>query len=300
MHPISKDSRKKLYELDLSFQSGNAHIKVHWFRIKEKKGRFIVKRHSHAAVEIHFIAKGSCRFLFDHAEHLLYEGDAIVIAPHVSHAQRHVDGQELLTFILCFDIELGGEDDEFSFLSSQFADALPVPFAVDEKTQRLYFDSLEEATQRKDGFMTAIKSFFLTILVALSRQMADASKAPKAPYQLKIRKNMNDKRMDVIHEHLSKKRFDKITVADISKLMGLSEKQLNRIVKECHDMTPNKLIAKSKLQAAKALLEDTEMTIQEISEKLGFSNEYYFNRFFKREEGMPPGLYRSSVKDTRK
>ncbi|MDO7203715.1 helix-turn-helix domain-containing protein [Paraclostridium bifermentans] len=44
---------------------------------------------------------------------------------------------------------------------------------------------------------------------------------------------------------------------------------------------------------AKALLEETDMTINEISDELGFSESGYFIKIFKKYEGVTPNLYKS-------
>ena len=41
------------------------------------------------------------------------------------------------------------------------------------------------------------------------------------------------------------------------------------------------------------------MAIKEIAQRLGFSNEYYFNSVFKLHEGYPPGVFRESMKGGR-
>jgi len=48
-----------------------------------------------------------------------------------------------------------------------------------------------------------------------------------------------------------------------------------------------------RLMAARRLLSTTDMTIAEISEKIGFSDYNYFCRVFKSEEGLPARKYRA-------
>jgi len=49
------------------------------------------------------------------------------------------------------------------------------------------------------------------------------------------------------------------------------------------------------LQIAKAS-EVAPISIKEIAERLGFSDEYYFSAVFKIHEGVPPGVFRTSMK----
>ena len=45
-------------------------------------------------------------------------------------------------------------------------------------------------------------------------------------------------------------------------------------------------------QAACGLLNDRTLSIKAIAEKLRFSDEYYFTRFFTKMNGVPPAAYR--------
>jgi len=47
-----------------------------------------------------------------------------------------------------------------------------------------------------------------------------------------------------------------------------------------------------RLQKAKSLLQETNIPIKEIAEKLQYRNSQNFIRFFKKKVGMTPGDYR--------
>ncbi len=68
----------------------------------------------------------------------------------------------------------------------------------------------------------------------------------------------------------------------------MSEKQVNRIVLSNASMSTKKLVNDMKITIAKDLLMQTNKSITEISDELGFSSVYYFNVFFKRYEKVSP------------
>ena len=45
----------------------------------------------------------------------------------------------------------------------------------------------------------------------------------------------------------------------------------------------------------KVLLQSTELSMQEIADRLGFPDQSYLGRYFKRYEGMSPGDYRKTA-----
>ena len=86
------------------------------------------------------------------------------------------------------------------------------------------------------------------------------------------------------------------TVDDVAKYCNLSPRQLTRLFLCSDGISPLSYIQKQKVELIQHLLTDEDMSLKEISEKLNFNNEYYFNSFFKKYAGMPPGEYRAMHK----
>ena len=83
------------------------------------------------------------------------------------------------------------------------------------------------------------------------------------------------------------------TIADYASMCHLSENRFSVIFKEEFGVTPNQYIAKVKIQKAKDLLNDTDMSIAQISEFLGMNNQNYFSRMFKKHTGLSPIAYKN-------
>jgi AraC family transcriptional regulator len=58
-------------------------------------------------------------------------------------------------------------------------------------------------------------------------------------------------------------------------------------------LTPGGLIRQQRLIAAKELLRRTDLSLQEIALKCGFSTAFSFSRSFRKQYGIPPSVYRS-------
>lgn len=87
------------------------------------------------------------------------------------------------------------------------------------------------------------------------------------------------------------------TCNDIAEYCHFNAKYLNRIFKKATGKTLLEYIHETKRKDAEKLLSETDKTLREISESLGFENEYYFNTFFKRLNGIAPGEFRRLIKD---
>lgn len=82
---------------------------------------------------------------------------------------------------------------------------------------------------------------------------------------------------------------------DYARLLNVSAKTLNRVTKAHLNKTVSDLIAGRIVTEAKRELYLSTMGVKEIAARLGFNDEAYFSRFFKRHTQMSPGMYRKSV-----
>jgi len=75
----------------------------------------------------------------------------------------------------------------------------------------------------------------------------------------------------------------------------ITPKHLSAVVKEISGRTASEWIESYVTMEAKILLRSTDMTIQEISGKLNFSNQSFFGKYFKHQTGMSPSDFRRAT-----
>ena len=74
----------------------------------------------------------------------------------------------------------------------------------------------------------------------------------------------------------------------------LASHYLSPLIREASGESPSTWITKAVISEAKVLLKQSDKTVLQISEELGFPNAPFFCRYFKRETGMTPSEYRES------
>lgn len=95
-----------------------------------------------------------------------------------------------------------------------------------------------------------------------------------------------------VEEHL----YDTdLSVSAIAKEVHLSVNYLRSIFKENTGLSLSSYITEQKLELICNLLKETDMPIQEISDKLGFTTRNYFFTFFKKHKGVTPTQYRNDI-----
>lgn len=89
--------------------------------------------------------------------------------------------------------------------------------------------------------------------------------------------------------------FQGISVDRIVKTLGLSRRTLERNFYKYFGRTPHEEIVRVRIERAKKLLSETNLSVTGIARNTGFTNREYFIRAFGRETGMTPSAFRQGA-----
>lgn len=85
-----------------------------------------------------------------------------------------------------------------------------------------------------------------------------------------------------------------LTIQDIASMAALEPSYFIRKFKEIYHITPINYQMELKINAAKTLLQTTDYQINDIAERIGVNDIYYFSRIFKKATGTTPSLFRKN------
>lgn len=100
---------------------------------------------------------------------------------------------------------------------------------------------------------------------------------------------------DRISKYIRENIDSKISRKDISEYIGISEGHMSRIFKAVNGCGITEYVNRVKINIAKQLLENKNVTLTDVSQSVGISDEKYFCRLFKKQTGMTVGEYKSTV-----
>lgn len=88
-----------------------------------------------------------------------------------------------------------------------------------------------------------------------------------------------------------------ITVETMSEALNMSRVHLYKRLTAITGQTPSEFIRDIRLRHAERLLRLSQLTVSEISYKVGINNPRYFSKYFKDKYGMLPSQYKSHESD---
>ena len=108
---------------------------------------------------------------------------------------------------------------------------------------------------------------------------------------LKPRENEN---FEAVRRYVLENVEKKLTAQIIAAGTHLSKTALYNVIKKTTGNSVNEYINSVKIDRSKSLLLETEMSVDEIAESLGFSSAGYYAQLFKKFEGISPSIFRKT------
>ena len=82
-----------------------------------------------------------------------------------------------------------------------------------------------------------------------------------------------------------------ISIDDVAKSVGVSRSHLYRVFMSNVGKSPIDYLTEYRINEACKLLRTGSLSIAEVAISVGFFDQFYFSRVFKRAKGMPPSKY---------
>lgn len=95
-----------------------------------------------------------------------------------------------------------------------------------------------------------------------------------------------------VKRYLDQHYNEKITLDKLAEKYYINKFYLTRLFRSRYDTTINEYISEVRINEAKRLLRFTDLSIEEIGEKIGIADSNYMSRLFSKVEGVSPSEYR--------
>ena len=146
---------------------------------------------------------------------------------------------------------------------------------------------IRELQQCEYGYEDYIASSFNNILLLVSRQQQNGEN-----YTVTI-----PEEIEIAVSYFNENYNTKISVAQYAESLHISTNWFIRNFKQHMKMSPAQYLLSLRMVNAQSLLENTDYSVGEIAEIVGYDNQLYFSRVFKKEYGISPAQYRKRAEN---
>lgn len=244
--------------------------------------------HSHGSneFEIHYFIEGEGSFLSNKAQFSIKSNSLFLSGPHEFHSILPQQITKPLTYYaVLFSLDEGRDASIYQLLTETL-ETRKQTTALDAMTRFAFEEFLRLSLSGQEGLRIAADYLLASYLYrwytpSLLPSTQTSQKTERARPYIK-------KSIALMNANVRKN----CQIEDIAYKTGLSTEHFIRIFKEEMKMTPYQYFIRLKAQEASAVLISTQRSIAQISEDLGFENQFHFSRVFKKCTGLTPSAYR--------
>lgn len=191
-------------------------------------------------------------------------------------------------------LEMNFQESPFSAdLYQKLTLLLPKYFHVEQpdmlhQIHRLIQDAVVYSQSRHMHYKLLVSCRFTEMLSLISQSWMDSVYLNS---QMDISSSMYEKTNEIL-DFLHSSYHRKISGKLLEDTFSMNFDYMNRIFKKRTGTTIFAYLNNLRLEQAKQLLATTQLSLEEIASHTGFSDEFYFNRFFKKRTMITPARYR--------
>jgi len=287
--------RMALDDIDIKVEAGNLYINIIYLRSSPFDRNKIIDFHEHSGYELHLIVRGKGSVTVDDKTYLLEPGILYITGPGKSHKQIADKNDPMVEYCICFEIlrqtPLPKKPKALQEDIRELSEVLQkTHFWIGKdihNTYRLFDNIFSEIRNRYTAYYLSIQNYICQILINTARcYLNNKTSNFEAPP-----KNIDDKRRFIIDEYMNNCSPD-MSVSDLAEKVGLSVRQVNRILLKYYGMPFVERMNYFRMEKAKMLLSNTNIPVKDIAQRVGYDDGGYFARIFKKIHGITPSEYR--------
>jgi len=293
---MDKNKSLKFLDFDFKLTFGNVLINILYINYEAPISSWAYGSHSHSGYELHFVPLGTGTLRIMNKEYKITPGTLYLTGPGMYHEQIADSIDPMCEYCINFEFSILNNKKSNSdlYLKTEVDSILNILrntnfwFGNDTFSSIELFEKLILELENKHiGYYLFIQALVSQIILNAIRcfdqhKISDYSIPKKVP---------DDLRRFAI-DHYLEDITRKSSINELSKVINISTRQLNRIVKEYYSMTFKEKLITNRLEYAENLLLDTKLPVNEIAVKSGFSNASYFSTVFQRHFNTSPREFR--------
>ena len=256
--------------------------------------------HKNRGMEITYVEKGMLEWMVEGVPEKVETGSVFFTLPWQVHGSLNPKEPENTMWHILFHLEddapepcpsfrfpkrFGFGREEMKILSRTFAASNQHSFLATPAIRELIPALIAELQSTHELREAHATTLLRAVLVELKRIVAGEVVSAE-------RRTLSEQRVQKLVNGLSSSCDQQWTLPQMVSYCGIQRTQLGRIFQKLTGCTPMEYLSRLRMERAKTLLRETDISITEIAFACGFSSSQYFANTFKGATRMTPTAYR--------
>lgn len=291
----------KYRDVKINFEIDGVEFSVISISLEKLTESFPKHSHSRSSYEIHYVPFGYGRTVCNGQEYRIVPGTFYVTGPGIEHEQQSDSINPMTEFCVYIQAKKRQNTGErrqanqikgkpgLYFLATDFWYG-----TADERINELMkqiVSELETGTEDSEEVLESLVRLYILMSVRLYRNEKSGDNGTKEKSGMVVKPDTGKLTYLIIEEEFLYNYRD-LTLESLSSRIGLGKRQTERLLKSHYGHTFQQMKQEARIAAACGFLKNTEMTVAEIADYLGYSSSEHFSYAFKKIKGLTAMKYR--------
>ena len=239
--------------------------------------------HTHNHTELFFIVSGKGQFLIQDQIFPVDVNNLVIINPNVPHTEASLNAQPLEYIVLGIDgIELATkENSNGEFCILDHFESVDISSCLR--------NILREMELKNTGYMDVCQAYMEILIIRLMRNTDLA-------VQTQPQVISGNSQCAAVRRYIDLHFKEPLTLEQLSEEAHINKYYLSHAFKREYGVSPINYMISRRIDESKYLLAETDLSMSQIAQLLGFSSLSYFSQVFRKIHGSSPMEFRQSSK----
>lgn len=240
--------------------------------------------HTHNHMELFYIVGGKGQFLIQDQLYPVDANNLVIINPNVSHTEVSLNAQPLEYIVLGIEgVELATTENSNG------------QFNILDHFERVEISGclrniLREMEQKNTGYEDVCQAYMEILIIRLMRNTALS--VPENPQTVS-----GNRQCAAVRRYIDLHFKEALTLEQLAGEAHMNKYYLSHAFKREYGVSPINYMISRRIEESKYLLAETDLSMSQIAQLLGFSSLSYFSQVFRRTQSVSPMEYRQSTKN---
>lgn len=240
--------------------------------------------HTHNHMELFFIIGGKGQFLIEDQIYPVNTSRLVIINPNVPHTEIGVKDSPLEYIVLGIDgLELpAGENSNGQYvILNHFDESREISSCIR--------NILREMELKNPGYEDICQAYTEILVIRLMRSI-------ELSVPTETQTGANNRQCAAAKRYIDMHFKEALTLEQLAEEVHMNKYYLSHAFKREYGVSPINYMISKRIEESKYLLAETDLSLSQIAQLLGFSSLSYFSQVFRRTENISPMEYRQSAR----